>query len=169
MVYCVVSNDTDCSSDGCHSEIRDMQEQISEYKQKIVEAKNKYHEALVLNLKKDMKLEQLQKQLNQSQYDEFIGVISDEAIVKLKGIDCCEKKDSFFILTAVKDLYRNDLSRLKQITYSGRRKNPMTPEKKKVLSDLLEKRMANNHDSTRMKNLGKHVKSSIENIVSRLK
>lgn len=170
FILCDVGDDSECANYVCHAEIQEFQREISEYKQKVEESKNQYHEALVLNLKKDMKLEQLQKTLQKSQYDEFRGIISDDAIIKLNSIDYSVKKDSIFILTAVKDLYRNDLARLKQITFSGRRnKNPMTPEKKKVLSDLLKKRMANNPDDSRINNLGKYVKTSIESIVSTLK
>lgn len=168
-MYLDTAADDECTNDVCHTEFLQMKKQICDYKRKIEESKNEYHEALVSNLKKDMKIENLQEQLRKSQYDEFHGIISSEAIDQLKKIDHSRKKDSSFILAAVQDLYSSDLSRLKHITFSGRNKNPMTPEKKKILADLFGERMKDNPDDTeRLNNFGKHVKSAIENIVSKL-
>lgn len=159
-----VSRDDECSNDVCHSEILQIEQRIRDCKQKIEKSKQKYHETLVLNLKKDLIIEQLKKQLQSVQYDEFRGIISDTAVEQLRKINDSQKKDSLFILTALKDLYRNDLTRLKHITYSGRTKEPMTPEKKKNLKDLFTERLKNSIDATdRLDNFGKYVKTAIEN------
>lgn len=160
--YVEVVRDDECSNDVCHDEILQINQRIRDCKQKIEKSKQKYHEALVLNLKKDLSIEQLKKQL--TLYDEFRGIFSDTAVEELRKMNDSQKKDSLFIYTALKDLYRNDLTRLKHITYSGRTKEPMTPEKKKHLKDIFTERLKNSIDSTdRLAYLGKHVKTAIEN------
>lgn len=80
-------------------------------------------------------------------------------------MDGLPKKDSAFVLTAVEDIYRNDLHRLVGKTYSGYRKEGITPEKKKVLNALFAKRLKNYPDSEqRMKKISKCVKYAIESI-----
>lgn len=106
-------------------------------------------------------MEDLKKQLKDSAYCEFKNVFTDEAITKLKSLDKLRNKDSVFISTALKDLYRNDMHRLVGTTYSGRTKEPMTPDKINVLRALFTERLTNVPDSAeRMEDLGKHVKTA---------
>lgn len=128
-------------------------------------AKKKYHEVLVSNLKKDFQIEQMKEQLTKYSFNELRGTLKDETIDTLKALEDSQKKDSTFVLTAIKDLYSNDLLRLKNKTYSGRKKEPITPEKLKVLRDLFTVRMnsiPNNRE--RQTNFGRCIKAAIENI-----
>lgn len=107
----------------------------------------------------------MKEQLTKYTFNEFRGTLKDETIDTLKALDDSQKKDSTFVLTAIKDLYSNDLLRLKNKTYSGRKKEPITPEKLKVLRDLFTVRMnsiPNNRE--RQTNFGRCIKAAIENI-----
>lgn len=69
----------------------------------------------------------------------------------------------------MKHLYRDDLERLKRITYSGRTKDEtktkMSPKKVEALKGLFNERLKNKSNSDeRMNNFGKLVKTAIENI-----
>lgn len=165
-----ISEDNECTSSACHTEIAQLKQQICGSEKRIQDAKKKYHELLVQNLKKDILINQLEE--NMKQYNEFRGVISDTAIDVLSSIDNSKSKDLFFISTAVKDLYQKELPKLKQRTYSGQKrttakisKDAITPEKKNVLKELFRQRMKNDPDSeNRMKIFATHVKQAIESI-----
>lgn len=165
-----ISEDNECTSSSCHTEIAQLEQEIYNSEKRIQDAKKKYHELLVLNLKKDIRINELEK--NMKQYNEFRGAISDKTIGVLSSIDNSKSKDSFFLLTAVKDLYQKDLLKLKQRTYSGQKrttaktsKDPITPEKRNLLKELFRQRMKEIPNSeNRMKNFATHVKQAIENI-----
>lgn len=165
-----IYEDNECTSSVCQTEIVQLKQELYESKKRIQAAKEKYHQLLVLNVKKDVQIGELE--IDMEKYDGFCGIISDEAIGVLSSIDHSKSKDSFFISVAVKDLYQNDLSKLKQKTYSGRQhttaktsKNTITPEKKSVLKELFCQRMKNATDSeNRMNSFAKHVKQAIQNI-----
>lgn len=162
--------DDECINSACHTEITQLKQQIGDSEKRISEAKKKYHELLALNLKKDIQISQLEQKM--MLYNGFRGVISDKAIDVLNSIQLSKSKDSFFILTAVKDLYREDLLKLKQKTFSGRKnvtantsKEPISPAKKNVLKELFQQRMSKIPGSeNRMNCLAKHVKQAIETI-----
>lgn len=141
---------------------------MNDSEKRIQQLKKDYHEMLVLNLKKDIEINQLKK--DSQSFQTFSGIFSDTTIDSFKSIINSKSKDSFFILTAIKDLYRSDLEKLKKRTYSGRvntknSKEPISPEKKKILTDVFQVRVKREPDGeSRMKNLGKHIKVSIENI-----
>lgn len=161
----VFDEDNQCINGKCHTEIQRLNHEISEYEEKVLAAKDKYHQSLVTNLKKDVMIQDLENQLKKLDYSKFKGVLTDEAITVLRSFNVSRKKDSIFISTAVKDIYRNDLHRLAGKTFSGRTKQPMTPEKKKVLSALFTERVKNLSDSAeRMRKLAKCVKAAIDNI-----
>lgn len=164
----VVNEDIECINETCHNEITNLQQRISECESKISKSKEMYHKALVQNLKKDLILEELETQLKKSQYAEFSDILSDDTIATLRSINDSYNKDSTFILTAMKHLYRNEMPRLKSITFSGRvgsNKVQMSPKKKQTLKELFTERVKNLADPVdRMKNFGKHVKDAIYNI-----
>lgn len=160
-----LSVDVECSNSTCHTEISKLQEEVKASEGRIQEAKKKYHGMLAQNLKKDIQINQLENETKH--YNKFRANISAKTISKLNSFDSSVSKDSLFISTVVKDLYKNDLSKLKERTYSGRvntkcPKHPITPEKKKVLMNLFRERVGNS--DIRMKNLSKHVKQAIETI-----
>lgn len=145
--------------------IDDLRNQIKNIESEIQTAKNRYHEILVMNLKKDIQIEKLKEKLANSKYRKFREVLSESTIDNLTKMDDSQKKDRVFILAAVRDLYSSNLSRLKEITYSGRTKNPMSPQKKKILNELFQIRLENASDSSeRLRSFGECIKSAIINI-----
>lgn len=160
-----IKEDKKCSNEKCCTEIQCLKFDISKVEKQISAAKDKYHKSLVLNLKKDIMIDELEKQLASATKLEFEEFFSQGMITTLRSINGIKKKDSNFILTAVKDMYRDDVHRLKGKTFSGRTKEKMTPKKVVVLKALFKERLKNLPDSDeRMKNFGKCVKAAIENI-----
>lgn len=160
-----VVEDVECSDETCHMTIDDLENQIKNTETEIQVAKNRYHEVLVMNLKKDIQIEKLKEKLEHSKYKKFLEVLSESTINSLTKMDDNQKKDRGFISVAVRDLYSSNLSRLKEITYSGRSKNPMSPQKKKILHELFQLRLENASDgSERLRKLGDCIKSAIINI-----
>lgn len=137
----VNEQDDDCTNAACHTEILQLQGHFAYREKEIQQAKQKYHEALVLNLKKDVQMEQLEEQSIKTTYKQFQGTLQDKTIDELKSLDGSQKSDSKFVLTVVKDLYRNDLLRLQNKTFSGRKKESISPEKMKILRDTYNMRM----------------------------
>lgn len=165
IIFADVIENNECDNEKCHAEINRIKSEISNVEKKISEEKDKYNGALILNLKKDITIEKLSQQLEKMTYNEFQNDFSVEAIANFKSIDQSQAKDTTFILTALKDLYAEDLTKLKERTYSGRRKKPVTPMKIKVLEKLFAKRIQNDPDKEiRGKSLGKCIKNAIETI-----
>lgn len=170
IVNVSISEDDECSSSACHTEIAQLQKEIYDSEKRIRDAKTKYHELLVLNLKKDIRINQLNKHM--ADYNPFRGTISDKTIDILSSIDNSKSKDSVFVLTVVKNLYEKELPKLKERTFSGQKrttaktsKEPITPEKKNVLENLFRQRISNEPDNeSRMKDFAKYVKQAIDNI-----
>lgn len=132
-------------------------------------ASKQYHETLVLNLKKDLQIRQLKQKLNNNRFNAFNEVLSPSTIEELRLLADIPEKDSTFVLMAMKDLYREDLNHLKCKTYSGRKKEALTPEKVDVIKkmfiervDAVEKNSKNIND--RKSKFSKHVKGALQNI-----
>lgn len=137
--------------------------------------KQKYNAALVENLKKDFILYNLTNQHIDNRFEEFSVMFSIDTIKLLRKFRPKSESDSSFILAAVRGLYRDNLARLKNKSYSGISKNnvkqPLTPEKVTCLRSIYEKRMEyiegeiNMHDKAeRKKKFAKHVKTALESI-----
>lgn len=158
-----VTKDAECSNSICHKEIEDIGSQIRNLENKISKAQEAYHQELVMNLKKDVHIQKLEKKMEELRFNSFRNYLSDAAISELRTIDDLERKDSAFILAALKDLYRDNLTKLKEKTYSGRRKEPITPTKVNILRNLFTERLANDSSNKdRINNLPKCIKTSIE-------
>lgn len=158
-----VTEDAECSNSICHKEIEDIGSQIRNLENKISKAQEAYHQELVMNLKKDVHIQKLEKKMEELRFNSFRNDLSDAAISELRTIDASERKDTAFIAVALKDLYRDDLTKLKEKTYSGRRKEPITPTKVNILQNLFRERLANDSSNKdRINNLPKCIKTSIE-------
>lgn len=143
---------------------------IAKCRLEIKDVKQKYHLALIENLRKDVTIENLLDKKKKSMFDNFHGDFPHDALESLRVIGNTEREDSTFVLTAVRGLY-SDLSTLKNKTYSGMSKNkskdPMTPKKLEILKTIFEKRIDNidcDSDIKRKKLFSKHVKTAIETI-----
>lgn len=165
IVFVNIEIDQECSNENCHNDIENLQSQIVELERKIMQAKDAYHEALTKNLKKDIVIEKLEDQSKNLRFSTFHENLSVETIDELRSIPNSENKDSAFISKAMKDLYREDLSKLKRKTYSGRKKEAMTPEKVKILQELFKERIESDPNKVERQNkFGKCIKNAIENI-----
>lgn len=133
-----------------------------------MQAKDIYHNTLIMNLKKDFMIQKLEDELNKSKYDLFRSSFNDEVITALTSIDESKAKDTIFMKKALAYLYRENLCKLKEKTYSGRNKEPITPSKKQVLEKLFNKRLEYIKDeqekADRSKTFGKIIKNAIESI-----
>lgn len=160
-----IQNDTDCSNEQCHAEIENLKKKIVECEKEISKGKDQYQHFLIQNLKKDLTIEDLKSQLKNNPYQKFNNNFSVEGLQSLTKMDQSAKKDSKFILTAMKDIYRDNLKRLEGKTYSGRKKEQITPKKLEVLRTVFNERLKNlpNYEE-RNSNFRKCVKNAIENI-----
>lgn len=154
--------------ESCVDEIDEIESEIAKCITQQNITKQKYNDALIENLKYDLILHKLLNQEQKKKFEEFADQFSVETLDKLRTLDGAETNDSGFILAAVRDLYKDDLSVLKNKNYTGSLgKEAVSPEKKKILKDIFEKRFEylNNNDEKRKKKFAAHVKHAIDNII----
>lgn len=90
----------------------------------------------------------------------------------LRSVKPGAKFDSTFVLNLVRLLYGSDLSKLKNKSvtgkiYKGERKDPLTPEKKSLITEIIKERISSEQDNTaaqRMKQISRHMRAAIYNI-----
>lgn len=163
----IVFND-ECTC--CGSEIKNTEDEIALVGAECKELRRKYHNMLVENIKKDVEIDDLEvKVREQSSYADFKNKLSDESMKTLRSFGIAEGNDSKFVLAAVKGLYEGRLEVVKERNLSGRsktqKKNPVTPEKMKILQDLFTERIKNTTGSAeRGQNLNALIKSAIDTI-----
>lgn len=158
-----------CSSNNCKTEIQRLKQEIQECNEQIQSSTKLYHSILILNLKKDLIIRELKSNAMDTRFGKFHDLFPAAVIEELKTVPDAPEKDSMFVLKAVKGLYGNDLSRLKNRTYSGRKKEPLTPEKVDTLNKLYMKRIDHAEKNKaniaiRKSHFGKLVKMAIETI-----
>lgn len=144
-----------------------MREALSECEKKIKEAKEQYHQALIINLKKDAVIRQLKENLKKSKFDKYRESLGDDTIVELDSLSTSCDKDSTFVATILKALYKNNLLALKTMTYSGRGTNKQKLPQKDIdiLKIVFTERLNGQTDfDKRNANLSKHIKAAIESV-----
>lgn len=153
----------------CETELQELQRQVDSYNGKVVRATKLFHETLVSNLKKDLTIRQLKRKLAENRSKEFTDTLS--TFDELKKIAVSEK-DSTFVMKAVRSVYSEDLSRLKNKKYSERQKKGkevMSPDKREVITKLYMERIdltekdPTKADARKFK-FAKYVKDAISNI-----
>lgn len=165
----------DCNNEACVEEIDKLEAEIASYMCKNQSVKQQYNVALIENLKKDFVLYNLLHQNTEKSYEEFIGTFPVETIKRLQSIGQNQENDSSFILAAVRGLYSDNLTKLKNKSYSGpskrNLKEGLTPEKVNHLKSIYEKRMEYMKPNSSMvaieerkKKFSKHVKTAIQTI-----
>lgn len=166
FIFVSVEEDNECTNEKCISEIQVLSKQITDLETEIMGAKNEYHESLVMNLKKDFMIQDLEDKWKKSRYDSFRNDFGEKIIDNLALMDNSKEKDTLFIRIAMEHLYCKNLSKLKEKTYSGRTKNEITPNKKELLKKLFSKRMEyleeEKEQADRIKSFGKIMKNAIE-------
>lgn len=154
-----------CSNSVCKNDFESLNEELRACRHQIECARLKYHESLVLNLKKDITIRELKQKGRKTRFNGFNNDLSVDAIAVLNSIDNIPGKDLTFILQFMKFVYKDGLSRLKNKTYSGRTKEALTPSKVELMKKVYTKRMTDQENATqRMADFGKHNKMSIASI-----
>lgn len=153
----------------CETEMEQLRNQVSLLNEKVSSSSKVYLEILVSNLKKDLKIKELREKLIANPFDEFVGILPSATVFQLNKVGGEAKNDSNFILKAMRGIYGEDLSRLENKTYSGRRKEALTPEKRDMMKNLFDKRIDlherdSENVSVRKKCFAKHVKNAIATI-----
>lgn len=153
-----------CKKSECQSEIQSLKAELENLNREISNQTRQYHQVLVSNLKKDLIIRKLKTQTENS-FEEFVNELSRDTLNDLHSMDKSPEKDSSFILLLMRKLYQNQLHRLKNKTFSGRKKEPVTPEKVQLIGRVFKKRLDGQESAdTRIKNIAKHIKSAIETI-----
>lgn len=157
-----------CASEKCYSEIVDLRTELEAHLGKIDELSQQYHDMLIENLKKDAIIRKLEAKLKDGYLNEFREYLSEAAVDELNLVANVSEKDSAFILKLMRQVYKNDLHRLKHKTYSqsirNKSKTPLTPTKVDLIKRIYEKRIKGHQNRERLERFGKHVKTSIETI-----
>lgn len=159
-----------CENEKCYTEITNLRKELEDHQQKIEHLSQQYHDLLIENLKRDGIIRKLKMALRkQNNLCEFKDVLS-EAFDELSSMENEPGKDSTFINKLMRHVYKDDLSGLKNKTYSnkgsGKTKQALTPRRLNLIRDIFKKRVAGNGD--RMAMFGKHIKTGLESIARQL-
>lgn len=130
-----------------------------------------------VNLEKDLKIKQLNKQqqqdsVNPSIFTNYANVFEDSELKSLRSIPFHSSKDSSFVLLVLRLIYKNNLSTLNCRTATSSKvadKTPITPEKKALISGLYFERLDSLQLSdfdlnSRKAKLNEHTMTGIHNI-----
>lgn len=175
--FCIVQDITNaniefvvvCQSVSCGKEIDELENEKAQYVKKIKEMKQKYHAALIENLKKDVIIGRLLDRKEHC-FDNFKAEFSFEALESLRKHGNSPSADSSFILTAIRDLYKGNINLLKNISFTNRSKSKtqMSPQKRTVLQRIYDERMKYLDEiganvKERKNKLSLHIKIAIRN------
>lgn len=164
----------ECKDQNCNAQIEQLTLQIADCDKEYKEIAIKYNQLLVENLKKDVQLEMLQKELKDERFNEFAEYFDDETLEYFRNFGNTKREDSSFILKAVQCLYADNLTILKTKSVTGQSKHDanktaVTPMKRKILTELFEKRLefigtTETIDVQRKLALNKHIKTAITTV-----
>lgn len=162
------SDENACGVSTCKTDIDAMENEVTLLEVEVKEMRLKYHAMLIENLKKDFEIKELKAQLKeQTKYVKFEKNFSSNAMETMRSYGDEKAQDSKFILTAVRDLYDGRLEDLQTKNLSGRSKGatkqPVTPEKMKILKEIFEERITYSKSDER-KTLSQNVKTAIQTI-----
>lgn len=139
------STDIMAAGNCCQEEITELERELNEITNKLKTRKDDYHKALIVNMKNDIKIIDLEEKIDAQSFCEFKQFFSNETLNALQRIDKSQNSDSKFISVAVDGLYNGNMDILTKKTVSGRSnkkdKEAITPEKKKILENLFNKRL----------------------------
>lgn len=177
------------------SDIEELKKQCAFYKSKaanaelqLKHAKNALRKAASLSLEKDIIIQDLKNKLKKKTKakDDLMSEESNSNCLSnaydskfefsdLKIIRSVRKgpeNDSNFVLNIARALYRDDFSKLKNRTATGRSKDSskeaVTPLKKDIIESMFKKRIedeGNQNLEIRLKSVNKHLRSAIFNII----
>lgn len=135
---------------------------------------------------KKHKIKVLQKQLHKPEesqgdsdqrilFSTFTDIYTKNGLAELRSIGGEKEADSTFILTGMRQLYKNDMHRLKKKSVTGRsrtstQKEAMTPQKLSALKGIFMERLNaldgldDDNRTKRKHRLNLHIKAAIQNL-----
>lgn len=170
-----VESENCCANDACRKQIKDLADEIAAVTNEIKGEKEKYRRVLISNLQMDVNIDALEKQLKNERFSEFAQSLSDATIRILRSYTSSKTDDCKFVMSIIRDLYKENIDELQMITASGRSKNcdkkSISPEKADLINKIYYKRMQHAIEdgeviSKRQKCLNNLIKSAIETINS---
>lgn len=152
----------------CGQEIDDLKDEINSLVLESDELKQKYKKLLILNLEKDIQIRNLRKELEVNKFTKFKWKLSESCLSNLETIGNSVSEDSSFVCCIMNDLY--DISKLKNLTLSGRSKTgdkvEIDQEKKDILEAIFAQRLAyvrrQEVNECRRNNLNKLIRNAID-------
>lgn len=123
----------------CKNEITALQNEIKECAIAVDLTKIFFYHSLILNSKTDIEIQELKREMQKYRFDEFD--LLKEMVDDLQSIENTAKKDFKFIVRWVRGVYRADLTRLKNRTFTGRKKPPLSPERVNKIQQVFKKRI----------------------------
>lgn len=137
--------------------------------------KKLFDESNKINLQKDIRInsilnEKSNSEESQSMFNNFKIYFTDNELRDLRSIQIRSPGDSTFIINCLRMLYKQNLQMLAYRTaeISLENKQPITPSKKKIISNIYKERLLyvpSSEFQWRLKKLNAHIKSGIRNIV----
>lgn len=162
-------------NDCCQEEILDLKGKINNYVLKCTELKVEYKNLLIENLKKDVKIRDLRKELEADKFLKFKKKISANCLINLRDIGNSSKEDSTFVSCVMNDLYT--LQTLASLTLGGRSQAGNQTGISAEVKDLVEKMFAERLsyvarqevNDRRRNNLSKLIRNAIDSATKRMK
>lgn len=106
--------------------------------------KKMYNNACSLYVKKDAKINLLEKKLlpDHEIYENHIEMLGASAVNQIRKLNGSKRSDSSFVLKIIKKLYEGEIEKLKSKTACGREgKLPMSPSKRAAIDSLFMERL----------------------------
>lgn len=152
----------------CEPELAKLEKEAQIIKSELKNKTEQYQKLLIENLKKDVLISELKKEIDDSKYIEFGAFFPSNTLKDLQLIDDVPENDSKFITMALKGVYNDKLVELSKKTLSGRHnKQQITPEKKKIIDELFYTRLKHLPDEEikkRRSNLSKLIRNTIDHL-----
>lgn len=178
---------TNCQRPECVSKKAELTEKFENLKEKRSDIAKAIQMVSNMIEKKENKIKILKSKLEESGclclptdinkvFKRFEDSFPESGLAQLRSVDGNWKYDSTFILIALRLLYKNDLTRLKIISITGRSRNKtekiaMSPQKVQTLNDIFKERLdalnlGEDETTKRSKRLNYHINSAIHNVIN---
>lgn len=168
--------------DEAKKEIIKLKKKVSVQKEDIKLLKHSLNASNRLCVLKDIKIERLIKEIQQTKksevqpfiFNKFETEINASTLKDLRSVPTGQKNDSTFILKLVRYLYENNHNVLLDRSVAGINKTAITPKKKKIIQDILQERVTIEEEEEvrielRTARVGTLISDAIRNIVRPLK
>lgn len=123
-------------------------------KNDLEKVKKSYRTALQTNLYKDLKIQHMENKFKEldvgvnfndyvpGDFARYTNLFDDKQLAIMRSLDSRQANDAVFLRSALKSLYKEDLSRLTYITVTGRAgTNKISPDKMIRLTEIFQERL----------------------------